>query len=240
MHPSLNQEQLSVIEQNVSYYDEIAAQYDELLDRDSLNGHIRQKVASLFAALVPAGLVLDFGGGTGKDLGWLIENGYRIIFCEPSVNMREKAIAQAQKNLPPRSVRFLENNVANFTTWEAELPFSEKVNAVLANFAVINSIPDIQLLFSNLSLVIQPGGHVFMLALKAGLTARWRFNRLATLLSFVTQNTVRGNIRFKRQQQQVYLHPVKKIRKAAAAGFRFVSSETFNENDFVLIHLTRK
>lgn len=228
------------MEQNVSYYNEIAAQYDELLDRDSLNGDIRDKVASYFNGLVPPGLVLDFGGGTGKDLGWLMASGHRVIHCEPSPNMREKAVIRAIKDFPGSPLRFLENEASDFTTWSTGLPFPEKVDAVLANFAVINSIPDVTLLFNNLSLVIKPGGHVLILALQAGFAKRWRYNRLATLLSLITQQTVTGHTRFKQQQQQVYIHTIQKIKTASGACFHFRNSTAIDESNFILIQLTRQ
>ena len=40
----------------------------------------------------------------------------------------------------------------DFRNWNAGFPFDQKVNAVLANFAVINCIPDIELLFEKLAL----------------------------------------------------------------------------------------
>ena len=182
MNASLKNEQ-SIIKQNISFYDEIAEQYDEILEQDQNNIFVREKVAVVFSKLLPSGLVLDFGGGTGKDLGWLTEKGYPVIFCEPSVKMREKAILFSKKNLPGSDITFLDNAAADFVSWPFNLPFSQKVDGTLANFAVINSIPDIKLLFKNLSLVIKQGGHLLMLVLKSDLKKRWKSNRLATLRS---------------------------------------------------------
>jgi SAM-dependent methyltransferase len=240
MQQSFKQDPISVIDQNISYYDEIAEQYDELLDRDRSNDLIREKVAATFCKLVPQGWVLDFGGGTGKDLDWLSEKGYRTIFCEPSVNMREKAVLRSKKNPRTTTIVFLENDASNFTTWETHLPFSQKAGGVLANFAVLNSIPDLQLLFKNLSLVIQPGGHLLMLALKSDFKKRWSASRRATLLSLFTGTTVTADLQFNGQRQKVHLYTVKKIKKLAATYFYFQSDQLLKEKDFILIHLTRK
>ena len=240
MQHSFKQEPLSVIEQNVSYYNEIAEQYDEILERDHSNELTRRKVASIFSELVPAGLVLDFGGGTGKDLEWLSKKGYSIIFCEPSVRMREKAVLFGKKNLQQNNIVFLENAASDFTTWETNLPFSQKVDAVLANFAVINSIPDIELLFKTLSLIIRPGGHLLMLFLKADFKKRWRANRRAALLSLFNSTTVTAEIQFNQIRQRVHLYTIRKIKKMAGAYFHFYSSRLLKENDFILIHLARK
>lgn len=223
-----------VIQQNVSYYDEIAMQYDEILDRENSNRITREKVKAAFCALVPAGGVLDFGGGTGKDLPWLTGNGYRVIFCEPSVNMREKAIS-----LNYSGVIFLENNASNFVTWETESPFSEKVDAILANFAVINSIPDLRLLFKNLSMVIKPGGHLLMLVLNNTFQKRWRSHRVATILSLFTGSTLATDIQFNQRRQRVYLYTTRRIKKDALPYFYFRAYH-IKEPGFILMHFTRK
>ena len=236
----LNHTQLSDIEQNVSYYDEIADQYDEILDRDLSNEIIRKRVATVFSELLPSGLVLDFGGGTGKDLEWLIKKGYQVIFCEPSVKMREKAFLLFKNILPHRDTLFLENAASDFVTWQNKLPFSQKADAVLANFAVINNIPDLDLLFKNLSLVMRNDGHLLILALKSDFKKRWQSNRRAALLSLFTAATVTTDTQFNRKRQKVHLHSVQKIKKMAAAYFHFCSSRVLKEKDFVLIHFTRK
>ena len=223
-----------VIEQNVSYYDEIAMQYDEILDRDNSNRITREKVKAAFCELVPGGLVLDFGGGTGKDLQWLTGNGYRVIFCEPSVKMREKAIS-----LNHKGIVVLENNASNFVTWDTELPFPEKVDSILANFAVINSIPDLKLLFKNLSLVVRSGGHLLMLVLSNTFKKRWRSHRLATLRSLFTGSTLATDIPFNQRWQRVYLYTTRRIKKDALPYFYFKGYH-LKESGFTLMHFIRK
>lgn len=239
MQPLSKPAQLSIVNQNLTYYNEIAEQYDEILNRNHSNEIIREKVASIFSELVFAGLVLDFGGGTGKDTEWLAKKGYRVIFCEPSIKMREKAV-QLSEAMRLNDIIFLGDDASDFSTWAVKLPFLEKVDAVLANFAVINNIPDIKLLFKNLSLVTKTGGHLLMLVLKADLKIRWRFNRQATFLSLFGGTTVTGYTAFNGKKQKVQLHTVKKIKKSAAAYFHFSNSWSFKETDFILLHLTRK
>jgi SAM-dependent methyltransferase len=237
MHTS---NQSSVTQQNISYYNEIAEQYNATLDKDHSNEVIRQQVAGILHKLVPSGIVLDFGGGTGKDLEWLSKKEYGIIFCEPSVKMREKAILYNKKNPSQRPVTFLDDSRSDFTSWQHKLPFLEKADAVIANFAVINCIPEIELLFKTLSLVTKPGAHVLMLVLKSDFRKRWRSNRRAAILSLLTGDTVTTRTQFNQQLQIVHLHTTNKIKKAAADHFEFQSSRLLQGNDFVLIHLIRK
>src|SRR5258708_6014192 len=82
----------SVIEQNTSYHNQAAGSYDQTMDKDPANKIIRQRVKEKLCSLLSSGRVLDFGGGTGLDLEWLTARSYQVLFCEPSVSMRAKAI----------------------------------------------------------------------------------------------------------------------------------------------------
>ena len=239
MQPALKQYPSS-IEQNISYYNEIAEQYDEILDGDYSNENIRQKVAFVFMKLLPGGLVLDFGGGTGRDLPWLAENGYKVIFCEPSVKMREKAIQYSKTGLQNNNIVFLKGAATDFAHWPVQLPFSQKADAVLANFAVINNIPAIAPLFKHFSLVTRPGAHLLMLVLRTDLKNNWRSNRLATLRSMVSSQTVTIETEFNGHRQKVYLHSTRQLKKAAAPWFRFQGSDLLKARDFSLLHFSRK
>lgn len=236
------------MQQNIAYYNEIADQYDATLDKDKSNEIVRQQVAAVFGSLVPSGVVLDFGGGTGKDLEWLTRKGYEVVFCEPSGKMREKAGARVKEwfvgtrttATPATAVSFLDDFGSNFMSWQIRLPFSQKADAVLGNFAVINNITEIELLFKNLSLVTRQGSHLLFLVLKSNFKTRWRSNRKAALLSLVKDNTVTIDTKFNQQLQKVHLYTTGKIRKAASIYFNFHSSSLIKSADFILIHLTRK
>jgi len=66
---------------------------------------------------VKPGWIMDFGGGTGLDIKWLTENGYKIFFCEPSAEMRQQAINYNNNILHSADIYFLQEPVANFKTW---------------------------------------------------------------------------------------------------------------------------
>ena len=162
-----NEEQIS--RQNISYYDEIATDYDAIINKESANKIIRKKVSDKFISLVKGRLVLDFGGGTGQDLSWLLNNNYRVVFCEPSASMRRIAIDQHKNAFSGTKIDFLDGDKTDFRNWNEIFPFEQKVDAILANFAVINCIPDIDLLFKKLALAIKPGGILVALILESGL-----------------------------------------------------------------------
>jgi glycosyltransferase involved in cell wall biosynthesis len=221
-----------VANHNISYYNAIAEEYDAMLEKEQINKVVRQKVAVRFMEFVKEGRVLDFGGGTGLDMDWMSELPYRIIFCEPSAGMREKAIQHNRDILNNDRIHFLGDGGSDFTRWQQEIPFPDKVDGILSNFAVMNSIGDINLLFGSLSLIIKPQGHFFALVLNSDPTR--------SRPSLIRRKRRETLVKYKEHRQLVYLYPVKMIRKAAAGWFDFCDSESFEGSGFTLIHLVRK
>lgn len=227
-------------QQNILYYDKIAADYDAILYKDPTNADARKKVADKFTALVKTGRVLDFGGGTGQDLGWLVQHHYDIVFCEPSTVMRQIALERSNKEFPGACIFFINHDKTDFRNWDKVFPFEPKADAVLANFAVINCIADIDLLFTKLAAMINPGGIILALILDNSLTKRLQSNRKDTIKSFFNGNTVKIEIENKDQRQVVYIHTMNAIKKASAGNFEFKQAERLQGSGFTLIHLVRQ
>lgn len=130
------------------FYDAVAVEYDSHMTESDVK--VREAVKECFIRNVPMGPVLDFGGGTGIDTRWLLNSGLFVYLLEPSNNMR--AVAKAN-NPPTDKLVFIEKNT-NFNEWSTtHLPFDTKVNGVLANFAVLNSIEKLDLFFEKVSLI---------------------------------------------------------------------------------------
>jgi len=225
---------------NISYYDMMASQYDSILNVDKKNISIRNRVAEFFVSQVKYGHVVDFGGGTGLDLNWLAKQQYNISFCEPSEAMRMRAINRCRAAFPDSPIVFLESYQSNFRTWSAEFPFRQKVNAVLANFAVFNCIPDIRMLFEKLALVLSPGGTIVALVLDASPARKLRANFKGTIGSVLTNKPVGFHIDFNGERQLVNLYSSLEIRKAARDHFHLVLHKRLSGLGFNLIHLIKK
>jgi SAM-dependent methyltransferase len=217
---------------NIFFYNEIADDYDAIMDDDRSNGIVRREVADKFLNMVTPGRVLDFGGGTGSDLGWLTDHYYHVIFCEPSSRMRQLAIRRHNRKILPGHVEFLSGAAVDFTDWNRNLPFYPPADAILANFAVINCIANIDLLFRNLSLVVRPGGDLIALVLRPKI--------LHNLRSFAGLAPDSLEVRYKQHEQKVYVHTTRAIRKASRAYFNFSGRKSLQGSVFSLIHLTRK
>jgi SAM-dependent methyltransferase len=239
--PQISADKSLVAKLNISYYDEIANSYNEILNRENSNKVVRQQVKEKFTSLLqPGQWVLDFGGGTGLDLEWLTANKYNILFCEPSVIMKQKAVQYNNSKLHNRAILFLDRDKTDFSTWHANLPFSQKVDGILCNFGVINNIPDIELLFKNFALVTKPGGQFVALFLDRSLKKMWKWHRRNTIRSLVHGTPFSMYVQYKEHQQIVFVHSVKEIKKAASSFFVYVSHDCLGESGFILIHLVRK
>jgi SAM-dependent methyltransferase len=218
---------------NISYYDEIAGSYDAIMEDAHSNKIVRKRVFDKFTKEVGSGArVLDFGGGTGADLEWLTGNHYTVIFCEPSTAMREQAMRRVRDKGTSVQIDFLSDAAVDFTGWPDHLPLSSPVDAILANFAVINCIRDIGLLFRSLAGVLRPGGTLMALVLRPALR-----HELRSLAGFATDTQ---EVRYKDHRQTVYMHSEKAIRRAVGPFFRISSRESLRDSEFLLIHLIRK
>jgi SAM-dependent methyltransferase len=225
---------------NISYYNQIAIEYDGMLEKDNMNEVVRRMVSEIFIAAVPNGMVIDFGGGTGLDMRWMVENKYSIIFCEPSTSMREIAIERATNNYASAQIRFLNEQDADFKSWKAGTLFTEKADGLLANFAVINCIDDVNLLFKNFALALKPGATVLALVLKAGLSNRFKKNIRSAVQSIITREPVSYNITYKGHTQMVTLHTIRSLKKMSAGFFRLKKVIPIRHSEFCLIHLIRQ
>lgn len=227
-------------EENILYYDAIAAEYDGQLNSDERNIHIRETVAMKFLNVVKGHLVLDFGGGTGRDFGWLLKNQYQILFCEPSRAMRQLARDRRALEFPESAIFFFDDEQADFMKWAEFFPFEQKVDAVLANFAVINCIRDVDVLFDKLAMALKQGGHMIALVLDDHLISGLRFNPGSTIRSFLSGRPVKRFVNHKNHRQEVYLHSIRSIRNACSIKFNLISQVRLKGYGFRLIHLTRK
>lgn len=235
-----DEKKIQVMGENRSYHDQAADSYDHTMDQDPANKIVRQKVKEKLCSLLSSGWVLDFGGGTGLDLEWLTGQSYRVLFCEPSVAMREKAIHYNQQVLQSDRITFLDTDKTDFSTWHRELPFAPKCDAVLSDFGALNYIPDIGLLFRNMARVLKPGGHFVLLILKLSLKKRLKWHRRNALKSLLFRKPFVMYIPYDETgKQTVFVYTLKEIKEASAPYFTFGGEESLDAYDFTLIHLIR-
>jgi SAM-dependent methyltransferase len=134
-----------------AYYDAQAAQYDATMDREPRNARIRDAFRTLVAeCLPPAARVLDFGCGTGLDAAWYAGHGFTVIAYDPSPRMIDQLAIRCQRE------------IADGVVTPLTVPFDGQVDAIVANFAVINLVADLRDLFGRFSRMVAPGGQVIV------------------------------------------------------------------------------
>lgn len=217
----------------IAYYDLIAGVYNEhMTDSDR---QVRGKVAGIFARYVAEGNVLDFGGGTGLDLPWLLGLGYQVFFLEPSAGMRKLARQEAYLSLGRRMPVFLDNDT-DIRGWSPDhLPFGEKMQGILADFAVLNCLADLQLFFRKISLVSQPGARVVACVLDLPWLVVLRTFGVRMALLRLLQGAIAVPNSDGRIRHKTYIRSMRRYRRAARPYFRPLARIPLHANHFSLL-----
>lgn len=111
----------------------------------AVRGRFQQIALDLLAK---GGDILDFGAGTGIDAKAYVASGHRTFVYEPAESMREHLERYCQDEIAAGSVLRLGPELGC------------KVQAVTANFAVLNHFAEHTALFAQLSGVVNKGGFV--------------------------------------------------------------------------------
>lgn len=194
------------------FYDAVAPSYDELLDTDATNGVNRQEVAiAVRDALDPGSRILDFGAGTGSDWDWLLAAGYEVVSYEPSAGMRAVA---AQ-----RPVAHQVTLIDDLSSWLSD-PFKARFDGILANFAVMNHVRDLQRVFATFDAILRPGGQLFLVVLDP------------------SQGSAPRSVEYDGLKTPVYVHRVMDI-SAASQQYDLAVERTLTGNRFRLLQYSK-
>lgn len=218
----------------LSFYDSIADQYENHLTENDRKA--RTQIKAIFNEYVKEGIVLDFGGGTGLDLPWLLNKFYKIHFLEPSQNMRKRAKRKYSDN---SKINFLNENL-DFNNWEYEKPpFTEKVDGVLANFAVVNCIPKVNFFLKKISLVCKSRAHIIITAIDPSFISVVK--NYSPLVAFKLLFNGRLTVLNKNEgvYHETYLHSIREI-KEASQEFELIQVSKISHSNFIGLVLFKK
>jgi hypothetical protein len=207
---------------SLDVYDLLAENYDGKMSSDVNNNRIREFVWSASKPYIARDhTVLDFGGGTGLDLSWLSSKAGTVMVCEPSVKMRTTAIEKT-KTEQLNNVFFMES--VDFRNWEMDKPFPSKIDFVLSNFAVLNSILYIEGLYRELWLHTSQNATLIFTVLDV-FPRKYRFpsviRRIADRLRFML---AKKSYVIKGQIHNTVVHTHFKIISASGPYFKCVKS----------------
>jgi SAM-dependent methyltransferase len=230
------QESKFSLQDTVKFYNSFSANYNESLS-DDLNKQTREMVAEYFVANVGGKSILDFGGGTGLDLSWLAANNYTVYFCEPADGMRKIALDTAAgiKGV----ITFLSPAESDYANWSTAT-FPLQFDGVLANFAVINSIENMELLFQKIAGVLKPGAHFIGLILDTSWTGIAK-NYLKNFTRAFLQNKTAVSISGEGINRHIsFLHTPARITKLSSSFFITKLIAPVPGYGFLMFHLQRR
>jgi len=214
----------------ISFYDLHAADYNNRMSAS--DSKVRGAVRDCFIKYTNKGKVLDFGGGTGLDLPWLCKQYDKVFFIEPSAGMR----AEARKLIFPGCAPIFVDENLDFNDWEyPKLPFTEKMDGILANFAVFNCIQNIDVLFHRLSLLSFPGAHLVINVLNTSpkkmlTTYSIKFALLSIMnMKIEVPNTGKGI------SHPTYLHTLRQYLSASKGYFNLVAYFPIAHSNFMVL-----
>lgn len=220
------------IQSVVSFYDAVAEEYNtHMTDQDVA---ARAKVRELFNHHVKGTTVLDFGGGTGLDLPWIQEHNRSVVFVEPSNKMR--VVAKTAVNNP--KITFVDDQV-DFTKWSADkVPFS-KVDGILANFAVLNCIEHVDVLFKKLHSVTNPGCTLIATIVNPVFVNLWRYYSLsvAVKMKFLPRLTVLN--KYQQTFHPTFIYSVDYLRQVSKGYFLLTSIQPLNSSRSLVLIFRR-
>jgi SAM-dependent methyltransferase len=138
-------------------FDAVAAAYDAQFTHHPLGQWMRKAVHRHLAACVqPGDSVLELGCGTGEDAIWLARLGARVTATDASAAMLEAAAAKAAAAGDADRLTFAQLDLEQPGRWEP----ADQYDFVLANFGVLNCLPDRRPLAAALARWMRPGGRV--------------------------------------------------------------------------------
>jgi SAM-dependent methyltransferase len=143
---------------NAAFHNELAPRYDAHVSTNTCDILARQAFVELATqCLSPGSTVLDFGCGTGIDALQYARKGYRVLAYDNSAGM----IAQLEQRCTAEIAS------GKITAWSEPYPsfltrflLTPPPSAVLADFAVFNSIQDLEPLFDMFAQTLAPPGWV--------------------------------------------------------------------------------
>lgn len=219
----------------IKYYNSIAETYDATMNTNTANS-IRSIVSEYFTSISGIKRILDFGAGTGNDLNWQLQAGYEIVFYEPSIKMA--MVAEEKHNIEKhQQVKSLVGSQANYENLEKD-QYSD-LDAIISNFAVINSIKDLNNLFAILSKVLKKEGHLICILYN-------QLSRISRLKSYILPDilTRKTNVSTNNSNHSmpVYLHTKKQLVDKATSNGLIFENEIHLESSSgqILYHFIKK
>jgi SAM-dependent methyltransferase len=202
-------------ERNAAFHDRLAPDYDAHLSRNATNTLNRIAFQELVNHYVPKGAtILDFGCGTGLDAQQYVQHGYRVLAYDNSPGMVAQLQVRCAAEIAAGTIR---TQTMSYPAFLDQLSTGLQFDAVTSDFAVFNSIRDLQPVFEAIRENLAPGGCILISMLNP---LHWSKVRMAGWWRDLLR-APRGPRLGNREPYETYLHFVPQTLRAAR-GFHLV------------------
>jgi 2-polyprenyl-3-methyl-5-hydroxy-6-metoxy-1,4-benzoquinol methylase len=222
------------IESNESFYSAIASEYNTRLTNQDID--TRKSISEIFKQKVPHGSIMDFGGGTGLDLPWMLEHNYNVFFLEPSAGMRSVA-----KENPDHTgnLVFVETNM-DYRDWTLNnLPIKGKLTGVLANFAVLNCLENVQPFFEKISMLLDANGYLIVTVIDPAYRS---ISGSYSLVAALKLNLL-GQLEILNQHKGIFhstfIHSLRSLKRKSKPYFNLESCVSMRDSNFIVMQFRR-
>jgi len=196
-------------------YDALALHYDTQVDgrTDVDNVALRRSFCERVAAAAGhAGLILDFGCGTGTDAAWYVAHGHRVVAYDVSSGMMDRLRERCADEVEAGHIT---PALGTLEAMALALKGRSPVAAIAANFSVLNHVRELQPLLQLLASHLMPGGALVASVLNPFYQ---RDMRQAWWWRNALRSAWQGSIRMD-GKVTTYRHFMRAIRRAAAPAF---------------------
>lgn len=158
------------------------AEYVRAIQHDKSDRQAREAFQSLALTHVPpGGTIFDFGAGAGIDAGFFAACGLLVRVYDNDPRMRRHLAETCRDSIDAGQIIPETGEYADFLARSPE-PGVPRVHLVIANFAPLDLIDDLPLLFAKLHTLTAPGGGLLASVLSpyfvGDLRFRWRWGGL--------------------------------------------------------------
>ncbi len=146
--------------QNALFHDEVAPLYDVHLTNSVYDLLAREAFVELVTrSVTPGATLLDFGCGTGTDAFEYVQRGYRVQAYDNSPGMVAQLGLRFKAEIASGQIAAWSEPYPSFLI---RFPQSPAPSAVVANFAVLNSIRELAPLFDTFARHLAPPGWIIV------------------------------------------------------------------------------
>jgi hypothetical protein len=146
----------------------------------------------------------------------------------------------AKANNTSEAVTFIESNT-DFVHWNNDrLPFQQKVKGVVANFAVLNCIENIKLLFEKLALVTANDCYVIATIIDPRFARMTKNYSVLSAIRMQLRSRLTIFNKYKEQFHPTYIHSLKSIKTACGKYFELTALHSPTVSSFAILIFRKK